>query len=254
MESTQGKYGPVANVHDQGMTHMLTAIPLVQGPSAPGRAGHFVDGSAGGPSIDQHIAQAIGGTTLLRSLELGVNSKDTFLELLVTQMCYGNLNPTDTNPRGKRALVVPPVDDPVQVFTRLFGTNQQGTPAQMIASLKNRQSVLDYAVNDYTSLMTKVGADDRSKLQQHLDFVRNIEKQLTTLITMPQMCPGSAAIMPVSPARQVCLRDQTLRTDAQKAADAAAMAAGTPARQQLRDQLSLDRQAPAGPDGSGVLL
>jgi len=44
MESTQGKYGPIANVHDQGMTHGLTAIPLVQGPSGAGRANHFVDG------------------------------------------------------------------------------------------------------------------------------------------------------------------------------------------------------------------
>lgn len=227
MESTQSKYGPVANVHDQGMTHMLTAIPLVQGPSGAGRANHFVDGSAGGPSIDQHIAQAIGGKTLLPSLELGVNSRDTFLELLVTQMSYGNVNPSDTNPRGKRATVVPPVDDPVQIFTRLFGTNNQGTPAQVIASLKNRQSVLDYAIGDYNTLMTKVGADDRSKLQQHLDFVRGIETQLTKLISNPLACPGSANIMPVSPARQTCLRDQTLRTAAQMAADAAAQAAGT---------------------------
>jgi Protein of unknown function (DUF1552) len=141
-------------------------------------------------------------------------------------MCYGNVNPTDTNPNGKRALVVPPVDDPVQIFTRLFGTSQQGTSAQMVAALKNRQSVLDYAVGDYTTLMSNVGTDDRSKLQQHLDFIRTIEKQLTMLINTPQSCPGAAAIMPVSPARQACLRDQTLRTDAQKAADAAAIAAG----------------------------
>jgi Protein of unknown function (DUF1552) len=227
MESTQGKYGPVANVHDQGMTHGLTAIPLVLGPSGAGRANHFVDGGAGGPSIDQHIAQAIGKTTLLQSLELGVNSKDTFLELLVTQMCYGNVNQADTNKNGKRASVVPPVDDPVQIFTRLFGTSQQGTSAQMVASIKNRQSVLDYAVADYNGLLSKVGADDRSKLQQHLDFVRKIETQLTMLITNPTTCPGSAAIMPVSPARQACLRDQTLRTPAQMAADKAAQAAGT---------------------------
>ena len=74
---------------------MLTAIPLVKGPSGAGRANHFLDGSAGGPSIDQHIAQAIGGQTLLPSLELGVESNDTFLETLVTHMCYGNVDPND---------------------------------------------------------------------------------------------------------------------------------------------------------------
>ena len=60
MESTHA-VGPIANVHDQGMTHMLTAIDLVKGPAGAGRANHFLDGSAGGPSIDQHIAAAIGG-------------------------------------------------------------------------------------------------------------------------------------------------------------------------------------------------
>lgn len=219
MESTQGKYGPVANVHDQGMTHMLTATPLVQGPGGAGRANHFVDGSAGGPSIDQHIAAAIGGATRLPSLELGVESTDTFLELLVTQMSYGKVNQADTNPKGKRALAAPPVDDPVQVYTRLFGTTTQGTSAQMIAALKNRQSVLDYAVGDYNALLMKVGADDKSKLQQHLDFVRQIEKSITTLITDPasSSCPGASALVPASPARQKCLRDQDLRTPAELA-------------------------------------
>ncbi len=230
MESSQGKYGPIANVHDQGMTHGLTAIPLVEGPSGAGRANHFVDGSAGGPSIDQHIAMAIraaGQTTSLQSLEMGVNSQDTFLELLVTKMCYGNLNQADTNPHGKRALVVPPVDDPVQTYTRLFGTAQMGTTAQVAAALQNRKSVLDYAIGDYNTLMLKVGTDDRSKLQQHLDNIRMIETQLTTLLNAPISCPGQATIMPVSPSQEVCLRDQALRTTAQMAADAAAQAAGT---------------------------
>jgi len=89
MNMETAKLPPIANVHDQGMTHMLTGTPLVKGPAGAGRANHFLDGSAGGPSIDQHIAAAIGGETLLPSLELGVESTDTFLETLVTHMCYG---------------------------------------------------------------------------------------------------------------------------------------------------------------------
>jgi Protein of unknown function (DUF1552) len=222
MEATQGKYGPIANVHDQGMTIGLTAIPLVKGPSGAGRANHFVDGSAGGPSIDNYIAQKIGAATRLSSLELGVESTDTFLELLVTQMCYGNVNTADTNPNGKRALAVPPVDDPVQIYTRLFGTTQTGSVAQMTAALKNRQSVLDYAISDYNTLKLKLGADDQSKLDQHLTFIRQIENGLTTLINNPTntSCPGATKITPVSPARQQCLRDQDLRTAAELAMQA----------------------------------
>src|SRR2546430_12615089 len=51
-------------------------------------------------------------TTLFRSLpslELGVESNDTFLETLVTHMCYGDVDPNDPY---KRAVPVPPVDDP----------------------------------------------------------------------------------------------------------------------------------------------
>jgi hypothetical protein len=219
MESTQGKYGPIANVHDQGMTHMLTAIPLIKGPAGAGRANHFLDGSAGGPSIDQHIAQAIGGSTFLPSLELGCESTDTFLELLVTQMCYGNVDQSDPY---KRAVAVPPVDDPVQIYTRLFGTTQQGTPEQVAAALKNRRSVLDYAIGDYNDLMNKVGSDDRAKLDQHLSFVRDIETGLTSMINNPMQfaCPGASYITPMSPARQQCLRDQDLRTPAELAMQA----------------------------------
>ena len=97
METTQPQYGPVANVHDQGMTHQLTAIGLVKGPAGAGRANHFLDGSAGGPSIDQHMAQSIGKTTLLPSLQLGVETSSTFLEPMVTRMCYGNVVPTVVN-------------------------------------------------------------------------------------------------------------------------------------------------------------
>jgi hypothetical protein len=46
------------------------------------------------------------------------------------------------------------------------------------------------------------------------------------LINTPQACPGAANIMPISPAETACLRDQTLRTAAQIAADMAAQQAG----------------------------
>jgi hypothetical protein len=209
METT--KVPPIANVHDQGMTEMLTAIPLVKGPSGAGRANHFLDGSAGGPSIDQHIAQAIGGQTLLPSLELGVESNDTFLETLVTHMCYGNVDPNDPY---KRAVPVPPVDDPVQIYTRLFGTIQTGTPEQITRVLMNKKSVLDYVSSDYNDLKAKLGAQDGAKLDQHLTNIRSIEDRLTKLIQNPALnaCPGVSSIMPVSPAREKCLRDQDLRT------------------------------------------
>src|SRR5262245_28978716 len=200
MHMESAAYPPIANVHDQGMTHMLPAIPLVKGPAGAGRANHFLDGSAGGPSIDQHIAAAIGGDTLLPSLELGVESTDTFLETLVTHMCYG---PVDQNDQYKRAIPIQPVDDPVQIYARLTGSTQAGTTDQILAALHNRKSVLDYVTDDYASLMGQLGSDDRAKLDQHLTNVRDIETRVTRLIANPTSasCPGISAIQPKSPQR-----------------------------------------------------
>jgi hypothetical protein len=205
MDSTNGKYSPASNAHDRGMTHMLTGIPLVAGPAGQGRSLHFLDGSAGGPSIDQHIAEAIGQGTRLPSLELGVESTSTFLEVLVTRMSYGKVDPTDPY---KRAVGVPPVDDPVQIYTRLFGTTEPGM-------LKKRKSVLDYCIGDYNRLMSKVGAQDRGRLDQHLTHIRKIETGLSSLINAPA-CSGAADIMPVTPARTKCLRDQESRSAADR--------------------------------------
>ena len=78
---------------------------------------------------------------MLPSLELGVESTDTFLETLVTHMCYG---PVDQNDQYKRAIPIQPVDDPVQIYARLTGSTQAGTTEQILAALQNRKSVLDY--------------------------------------------------------------------------------------------------------------
>jgi hypothetical protein len=209
-ESSQSKYGPIANVHDQGMTHMLTAIGLVKGPAGAGRANHFLDGSAGGPSIDQHIAAAIGKETLLPSLELGVESTSTFLETLVTKMCYG---PVDQNDHYKRALPIQPVDDPVQIYARLTGSTQAGTSEQILAALQNRKSVLDYVSADYDDLKNQLGNEDRAKLDQHLTNVRDIEMRVTRLMSNPTSanCAGITSLQPKRPQRQTCLRDQDLR-------------------------------------------
>jgi len=48
---------------------------IVQGPSGVGEFGHLWDGSAGGISIDQHIANHLDGVTPYRSLEFWVKAE-----------------------------------------------------------------------------------------------------------------------------------------------------------------------------------
>ncbi len=160
------------NAHDTSMTTMLTANKLLVGPSGTGRAGHVLDGTAAGPSIDQEIARVIGGETRLSSLELGVQSTTTILEPMVVRMCYRG---TPGNAKS-----VPPEDDPQKVFTRLF--MDAGSSTGAIDALKQqRRSVLDFVLRDFNRLGAKVGVEDRQKLDRHATTVRELEDSLDKL-------------------------------------------------------------------------
>ena len=102
-------HGPGGNPHDLGMGHMLTATDLVVGPSGVGEFSHLPDGTAGGPSIDQVIADAIGGDTAFRSLEFGVRANLDTIRQLTSRMCY----------RGPFE-VLPPENDPRAAFRKYW--------------------------------------------------------------------------------------------------------------------------------------
>jgi hypothetical protein len=109
---------------------------------------------------------------------------------------------------------VPPLDNPVQAYTRLFGSRTQGTAEQIRRALGQRRSVLDFVKNDYTDLMGRLGKEDRAKCDQHFTHVREIEGRLGRQLANPGLnaCPGASAITPKAPERSSCLRDQDLRT------------------------------------------
>lgn len=185
-------YMQSGNEHDLAMAHMLTAMRM-RG-SQVGRAGHIVDGTAGGPSIDQAIAAAIGGETKLRSLELGVGSTITDLEPLVIRMSYGG--PGD--PRT-------PMDDPQQVFARLFGDGESSED-EIQRLHRQRRSVLDAVLAEFDGVNATLGYDDRQKLELHATAIRDIEHQLDLGDTSGCQVPSS----PPAVTTEVfdCVRDE----------------------------------------------
>ena len=182
--ANEASYVYAPNAHDGSCTTMLTADKLVVGPSGTGRAGHVLDGTCNGPSIDQQLAGVIGGATKLPSLELGVQSTTTILEPMVTRICYRG---TPGNTKS-----VPLEDDPKKVFTRLFMDAGSST-ATLDALKKKRKSVLDFVQRDFGRLEPRVSADDRAKLDRHLTTVRQFELSLDNLTTTPtgRQLPGS---------------------------------------------------------------
>lgn len=159
-------YGPGGNGHDMGMGHMLTGTDLVVGPSGVGEFSHLPDGSAGGPSIDQSIADVIGQETAFRSIELGVRATLDLQRQITSRMCY----------RGPFE-VLPPENDPRAAFEQFF-VQLGADPAELAKLRANRHSVLDRVKDDFDRLNAKLGGTDRSKLEAHLQAIREVEQSL----------------------------------------------------------------------------
>jgi hypothetical protein len=149
--------------HQNGIGGMLTGSPLNPGPFAG--VGAPPAGWAAGPSVDQRIADASDGMTKLRSLELGVQvgSADNW-----GRMVYRAANQP-----------LPPDDDPAAVYGRVFA-DLHTDPAVLARLRKRRQSILDAVGGQYTRLGARLGADDKQRLDAHLQAVREVETRLTT--------------------------------------------------------------------------
>jgi hypothetical protein len=149
--------------HQSGMGGMLTGARLNAGPFAGG-AGSAPAGWANGPSVDQRIADAIGGVTKLRSLELGVQigQADNW-----GRMCYRAANQP-----------LPPEDDPAAIYARVF-EDLHTDPAELGRLRGRRQSILDTVSGQYERISASLGSTDRQRLDAHLEAVRDVELRLT---------------------------------------------------------------------------
>ncbi len=153
-------FGP-GDDHMKGMGHMLTGIELLSG-TTMGGAGTPA-GFAGGMSIDQRIVQDIGQNTRFPSLEFGVVVQNADVW---ARMIYSGANQP-----------LPPMEDPVAAFARIFSGSTLSA-AQAAILVQRRKSVLDYVQTTLGGLSTRVSSDDKVRVQQHLDSVSQIEKQL----------------------------------------------------------------------------
>lgn len=124
-------------------------------------------------SADQIAAQEIGRGTQVSSLELTVDfptqgscdSGDCFYVNTVSWR-----NPTTPNPTESRPRIV---------FDRLFGDG--GSPAQRLAQAQDTGSILDSVTQEANRLASTLGAQDRSKLSEYLDSVRDIEQRIQNI-------------------------------------------------------------------------
>jgi hypothetical protein len=153
--------------HHAGSVGILSGCPMV---SQPHPTAAYAS-TFSGPSIDQVAADVIGRKSRLRSLELGVSRRVTENEG-TTLLYLSHRGPDSPNP---------PEYDPQVVFERLVGRTG---PADAALG----RSVLDAVAEDARALAARVSGNDRRRLDQHLQNLREIERR----VGRPPLCPGAA--------------------------------------------------------------
>jgi Protein of unknown function (DUF1552) len=125
-----------------------------------------------GTTVDQVVAQQVGRETRFPSLELGTD--------LIAQVgncdngyaCVYQNNLSWSSPTTP----LPTEADPRAVFERLFGDG--GTPEERRVELRKNASILDWVMKDMAGLRAKLGAGDRTKVNEYLDTVREVERRI----------------------------------------------------------------------------
>jgi len=125
-------------------------------------------------SCDQLVANQIGHLTRFPSLEVGLEDARQAGD------CDSGYSCAYTNNLAWRSETqpLPPVLDPKALFERLFGDDAGLTPEQRARRNHNRRSILDFVSDDTKSLQSGLGPVDKRKLDEYLNSVREIEKQI----------------------------------------------------------------------------
>jgi hypothetical protein len=120
---------------------------------------------AGGESIDQYLARTAGASMPWRHLYLGA-------------MANQNNASGDKHisyPTAGQSL--PPEDDPRRAFELLFGTPLSDSSERDVTS-DRRLSVIDAVLEDMKSLRGRLGGIESTKLDLHLEALREVEQRL----------------------------------------------------------------------------
>lgn len=160
-------------------------------------------------SFDQMVADLIGGDSRFRSLELGVH----------TSFASGSENSRMVY-RNQRMMT--PDDLPQNVFRRVYG----GPDDHLLQS--NRASMLDVSAAEIAQLQSLLGAEERARLEVHLDSVRAVERSLFSGVECSALTVSESAGFDEDMASQVQLAVHALACEATRVVTLQASVSGSP--------------------------
>ncbi|TPV94186.1 MAG: DUF1552 domain-containing protein [Myxococcales bacterium FL481] len=170
IDNSMGAYYLAADGHQSVLNSMMTCQPYVENinpdGSLVGPSGQVGNGVPAGPSIDQVVAQRVGGNTQFASLNVGFGNPSWY-----SRLCYAAVNDP----------VMVDVD-PYLIHERLFSNIDPSedppelTPIQRLRM--QRKSVLDAVSGGLGRLQSQLGGEDRQRLEAHAEKIRELEKTL----------------------------------------------------------------------------
>jgi len=113
-------------------------------------------------SLDQVMAEKMGGDTRLASLALMIGSENLSLSWT------------------RSGSMIPPVISPVKLYQQLFVEDTPEAKTTAVQRLKDDRSMLDSLREKARRLEREVGAADRERLDQYFTSVRELEQRLAT--------------------------------------------------------------------------
>jgi Protein of unknown function (DUF1552) len=163
-QQAAGLTGEIGGDHPRACTAWLTGTHAKMTSGADLHAGI---------SVDQIAAKEFGKYTQLASLEIGLEAPEI---VGACESAYGCAY-YDTISWRNETTPLPMENRPRALFERMFG--DAGTdPKLRLAFRQEDRSILDAIGVDVKRLRLEVGGSDRSKIDQYLDAVRDVERRM----------------------------------------------------------------------------
>jgi len=125
-----------------------------------------------GTSVDQLYAQKFGQDTPMPSMQLSIEIVDQAGGCTYNYSCVY----TDSISWASPTDPLPMIRNPRIVFDQLFGAG--ATPEERSERRKTDRSILDWITNEVARMKKTLGPSDRSRLDDYLDNIREIERRI----------------------------------------------------------------------------